>query len=161
MDYFPLDITLPGTMILDKPALHKKWSFSSRISSSKCDQIRSLLRIWSHLLEEILNGKLYFCAVIHGHESLIFSPIFQLQAHYYQHHAVMCLLHWLFQSEYYRLSLLTWKNVPLTLCETKVRSNFLRLQNEEKFSFCLTPVELGFFVSLGLSGMFYIHKLFL
>ena len=46
MDYFPLDITLPGTMILDKPALHKKCSFSSRISSSKCDQIRGFGHIY-------------------------------------------------------------------------------------------------------------------
>ena len=31
---------------------------------SKCDQIHRKLRIWSHLLEEILNGKLHFlCSV--------------------------------------------------------------------------------------------------
>ena len=49
-----------------KPSLHKKRSFPLRISSSKCDQIRRKLRIWSHITdlitftEEILNGKLHF-----------------------------------------------------------------------------------------------------
>ena len=33
--------------------LHKKWSFPLRISSV-CDQIRSFLRIWSHLLKKSL-----------------------------------------------------------------------------------------------------------
>ena len=32
--------------------------FSNRDFLSKCDQIHSFLRIWSHLTEEILNGKL-------------------------------------------------------------------------------------------------------
>ena len=51
MDYFPFDIKLPGTIILDKLAQN-----------------------------------------IHGGESLVFSSISPLQAHYYQQHAVACLL---------------------------------------------------------------------
>ena len=31
---------------------------------SKCDQIRSFLRIWSHLLKKILDGKLHFLSSI-------------------------------------------------------------------------------------------------
>ena len=31
--------------------------------SSKCDQIRKKLRIWSHLLEESLMDNFIFCAV--------------------------------------------------------------------------------------------------
>ena len=31
---------------------------------SKCDQIRSFLRIWSHLLKKSLMDKFIFCAVI-------------------------------------------------------------------------------------------------
>ena len=31
--------------------------------SSKCDQIRSFLRIWSHLLEKSLMENFIFCAV--------------------------------------------------------------------------------------------------
>ena len=32
---------------------------------SKCDQIRSFLRIWSHLLKKSLAENFIFCAVIH------------------------------------------------------------------------------------------------
>ena len=36
---------------------------------SKCDQIRRKLWIWSHLTEEILNGKLHFlCCDTHSEE---------------------------------------------------------------------------------------------
>ena len=41
-------------------ALHKKMKFSIKDFFSKCDQIRSFLRIWSHLLKKPVNGKLYF-----------------------------------------------------------------------------------------------------
>ena len=37
--------------------------FSIKDFSSKCDQIRSFLRIWSHLLEKSLMGNFIFCAV--------------------------------------------------------------------------------------------------
>ena len=32
--------------------------------SSKCDQIRSFLRIWSHLLKKYLMENFIFCAVV-------------------------------------------------------------------------------------------------
>ena len=37
--------------------------FSIKDFFSKCDQVRSFLRIWSHLLKKFPNGKLHFCAV--------------------------------------------------------------------------------------------------
>ena len=41
-------------------ALHKNMKFSIKDFSSKCDQIRIFLQIWSHLLEQSLIKKLYF-----------------------------------------------------------------------------------------------------
>ena len=43
--------------------LRKIWSFPSKISSCKCDQIRSKLWIWSHLLKKSLMKNFSFCAV--------------------------------------------------------------------------------------------------
>ena len=43
--------------------LHKNWSFSMKDFSSKCDQIRSFLRIWSHLLDKSLMGNFIFSPV--------------------------------------------------------------------------------------------------
>ena len=40
-----------------------KMKFSIKDFFSKCDQIRSFLQIWSHLLKKSFNGKLHFCAV--------------------------------------------------------------------------------------------------
>ena len=37
--------------------------FSVKDFSSKCDQIRSFLRIWAHLLKESLMESFIFCAV--------------------------------------------------------------------------------------------------
>ena len=37
--------------------------FSIKDFFSKCDQIRSILRIWSHLLKKSLIENLIFCAV--------------------------------------------------------------------------------------------------
>ena len=43
----------------------QKMKFSIKDFLSKFDQVRRKMRIWSHLPEEILNGKLhFFCAVI-------------------------------------------------------------------------------------------------
>ena len=47
----------------------QKMKFSIKDFSSKCDQIRSLLRIWSHLLEESLMENLIFCVVFGVTES--------------------------------------------------------------------------------------------
>ena len=38
--------------------------FSIKDLFSKCDQIRKILRIWSHLLKKSLMEKFIFCAVI-------------------------------------------------------------------------------------------------
>ena len=41
----------------------KKMKFPIKDFFIKCDQIRSLLRIWSHLLKKFLMGNFIFCAV--------------------------------------------------------------------------------------------------
>ena len=45
------------------PKTHKKMKFPIKDFFSKCDQIRSKLRIWSHLLRNSLMKNLIFCAV--------------------------------------------------------------------------------------------------
>ena len=42
----------------------QKMKFSIKDLSSKCDQIRSFMRIWSHLLEKSLMENFIFCAVL-------------------------------------------------------------------------------------------------
>ena len=42
----------------------QKMKFSIKDLSSKCDQIRRKLRIWSHLLKKPLMYNFIFCAVI-------------------------------------------------------------------------------------------------
>ena len=44
----------------------QKMRFSIKNFFSKCDQIRSFLRVWSHLLKKSLTENLIFCAV-NGH----------------------------------------------------------------------------------------------
>ena len=41
----------------------QKMKFSIKDFSSKCDQVRSFLRIWSHLLDKSLMENFVFCAV--------------------------------------------------------------------------------------------------
>ena len=41
----------------------QKMKFSIKDFFSKCDQIRSFMRIWSHLLKESLMENLIFCVV--------------------------------------------------------------------------------------------------
>ena len=41
----------------------QKMKFSIKDLFSKCDQIRSFLRIWSHLLKKSLTENFIFCAV--------------------------------------------------------------------------------------------------
>ena len=43
---------------------YKKMKFSIKDFFSKCDQIRSFLRIWSHLLKKYLMENFIFCAVL-------------------------------------------------------------------------------------------------
>ena len=44
----------------------QKMKFSITDFSSKCDQILSFLRIWSHLLKKFLMENFIFCAVIYA-----------------------------------------------------------------------------------------------
>ena len=43
----------------------EKIKFSIKNCFSNCDQIRSFLRIWSHLLKKYLMENFVFCAVLH------------------------------------------------------------------------------------------------
>ena len=51
-----------STKLQTKPTT-QKMKFSIEYFFSKCDQIRSFLRIWSHLLKKSLMEDLIFCAV--------------------------------------------------------------------------------------------------
>ena len=55
--------TINLTYCFIKPPLHKKMKFSIKGFLSKCDQIRSSLRIWSHILKNSLLENLLFCVV--------------------------------------------------------------------------------------------------
>ena len=52
--------------LLQNATVHtaQKMKFSIKDLFSKCDQIRKILRIWSHLLKKSLMEKFIFCAVI-------------------------------------------------------------------------------------------------
>ena len=51
--------------------------FSIEDSFSKCDQIRSFMRIWSYLLKKFLMENFIFCAVLNSwldnHQSLYYD----------------------------------------------------------------------------------------
>ena len=49
-----------------KVSLHKKIKFSIKDFFIKCDQIRSFLQIWSHLLKKSFMEDFVFCAVCKG-----------------------------------------------------------------------------------------------
>ena len=63
-------VVIPGSQNYKKKrncySLQKKMKFSITDFFSKCDQIRSIQRIWSHLLKKSLVENIIFCAVIHG-----------------------------------------------------------------------------------------------
>ena len=50
--------------IYDQPQNHCTKKFSIKDFFSKCNQIRSFQRIWSHLLNKSLIGNFIFCAVL-------------------------------------------------------------------------------------------------
>ena len=50
-------------VLLANYTLYIKIKFSIKDFSSKCDQIRRKLRIWSHLLKKYLMENSIFCAV--------------------------------------------------------------------------------------------------
>ena len=58
--------------LLLKVSLHKKWSFPLKDFFSKCDQIRSFLGIWSHLLKKSLMENFIFCGVYVDFGNLMF-----------------------------------------------------------------------------------------
>ena len=53
--------------------LHKKMKFSIKDFFSKCDQIRSFLRIWSHLLKKSLMKNFIFYVMIEERRCLKFK----------------------------------------------------------------------------------------
>ena len=55
----------------------QKISFSIKDFFSKCDQIRSFLRIWSHLLKKSLMENFIFCIVKWVNESQLFLKTFR------------------------------------------------------------------------------------
>ena len=58
-------IIIHSSTIFPKRHTVDKMKFSITVFFSKCDQICSFLRIWSHLLEKSLMEKFIFCAVSH------------------------------------------------------------------------------------------------
>ena len=52
-----------GLLVLLKSTTAEKMKFTIKDFCSKCDQIRSFLRMWSHLLKKSLVGNFIFCAV--------------------------------------------------------------------------------------------------
>ena len=49
----------------------QKNKFSTKDFFSKCDQIRSFLRIWSYLLKKFLMEKIVFCVALYMHLSRV------------------------------------------------------------------------------------------
>ena len=58
-----VSISLYFRMDIGKDHCTKKLKFSIKDFFSKCDQIRSFLRIWLHLLKKFLMENFLFCAV--------------------------------------------------------------------------------------------------
>ena len=57
------NITCLGKMMSIRNNTAQKVKFSIKDFFSKCDQIRSFLRIWSHLLKKSLMENFIFCLV--------------------------------------------------------------------------------------------------
>ena len=58
----------------------QKMKFSTKDFFRKCDQILSLLRIWSHLLKKSLMENFIFCAVDHAQSLMIKLAMFWFDA---------------------------------------------------------------------------------
>ena len=52
------------SLVIEKDITEQKMKFSIKDIFSKCDQIRSKPRIWSHLLKKSLTENFIFCAAI-------------------------------------------------------------------------------------------------
>ena len=55
---------MPNIPYISKMYTAQKMKFSNKDFFSKCDQIRSFLRSWSHLLKKYLMENFIFCAVV-------------------------------------------------------------------------------------------------
>ena len=74
-------------VIFDR-ATARKMKFPIKDFSSKCDQIRSFLRIWLHLLKKSLMENFIFCAVgplLLAHRNFLIEAL-ALCARQYTHH---------------------------------------------------------------------------
>ena len=61
--YFPYQLKIGDPVFCtSQPTLYKKSKFSIKNFFNKCDQIRSFLRIWSHLLQKSLMENFILCA---------------------------------------------------------------------------------------------------
>ena len=60
LDTFKRDIVLSNPLCSSEWSTARKMKFSIKGLSGKCDQIRRILRIWSHLLEESLMENFIF-----------------------------------------------------------------------------------------------------
>ena len=58
----------------------QKMMFSIKDFFSKCDQIRSFLRIWSHLLKKSVMENFIFCAVLSNNFCWVVCKMFALSA---------------------------------------------------------------------------------
>ena len=71
-----LMFSLPGLglllRLLLKPSISQKMKFSIKYFFSKCDQVRSFLRIWLHLLKKSFMENFIFCAVFAHIKNWIF-----------------------------------------------------------------------------------------
>ena len=109
--------------------LHKKWSFPLRGFFSKCDQIRSFLRIRPHLLKKYLM-KNVFCAVWYfeiflclGRHKWYQRPIWPQRFCYYLYFGSCCLQHKLHQQNILQFrKVLTWTKKWIYLKNCYVKS---------------------------------------
>ena len=67
---------------------------------SKCDQIRSFMRIWSHLLKKSVMENFSFCAV---QKTTSDKVLFIISAHHENHIKHFSLTRFNFHSEWYHL----------------------------------------------------------
>ena len=88
----------------------QKMKLSLKNFLSKCDQIRSFLRIWIRLLKKSFMENFIFCAVLLGFFNWIYSYSFY-QLHWAQHHfsaLLVTLLYVEWKSEVYTIK---WRNI--------------------------------------------------
>ena len=111
--------------------------FSIKDFFSKCDQIRSFLRIWSHLLKKSLMEDFIFCAVVKVKE-IIGNFFVNVILNSFFYAVLFYLIFFVFIKRYsvskvYGKQL--WLGVIVTLCRTKLMvSHFVKELSARKFS---------------------------